>query len=85
LASFSPVLIRLAIWRKPPLDDVRRSVETELADYGRAHDVADIDLAASEVESHDWIVAASHSLKLAGGETFSCLGAYHVTVRQSPD
>ena len=85
IGAILAVLIGLAIWQKPPPDDMRRSVETELADYGRVHGVADIDLAAGEVGSHDWIVAASHSVKLAGGETFSCFGAYHVTVCQSPD
>jgi hypothetical protein len=75
------VLVGLAIWQKPPLENMRKSVETALAEYGRERGVPVV----SEVESNDWIVAASHRVKLAGGETFSCFGAYHVTVCQSPD
>lgn len=79
------VLVGLAIWQKPQLDDMRSGVEMALADYGRAHGVDGQRPAVAEMESHDWVVAVSHVVKLAGGETFSCFGAYHVTVCQSPD
>lgn len=78
------VLVGLAIWQKPPLEDMRKSVETALADYQQQHGVAGGG-PDGEAESHDWIVAASHSVKLESGETFSCFGAYRVTVCQSPD
>lgn len=78
------VVIGLAIWQKPRLEDMRKDVETALADYRQQHGVAGGG-PGGEAESHDWIVAASHSVKLGGGEVFSCFGAYRITVCQSPD
>ncbi len=78
------VVVGLAIWQKPPLDDMRKSVETALADYQQQHGIAGGSPGA-KTESHDWVVAASHSVKLESGVVFSCFGAYHVTVCQSPD
>lgn len=79
------VLVGLAVWQKPQLEDMRNGVETALADYGREHGVDGGRPAVATMESHDWVVAVSHVVKLAGGETFSCFGAYHVTVCSSPD
>ncbi len=79
------VLVGIAIWQKPRLEDMRNGVETALADYGRDHGADGGRPAVAKMESHDWIVAVSHMVKLAGGETFSCFGAYHVTVCSSPD
>ena len=77
-------LVGFAIWQKPPLEDMRTSVETALADYQQQHGVA-AGGPGGKAESHDWIVAASHSVKLESGEVFSCFGAYRITVCQSPD
>lgn len=78
------VVIGLAIWQKPPLEDMRKNVEAALADYQQQHGIAGGG-PGGKAESHDWIVAASHSVKLASGEVFSCFGAYRITVCQSPD
>ncbi len=79
------VLVGLAIWQKPALEDMRNGVETALADYGREHGADGERPPVAAMESHDWVVAVSHVVTLAGGETFSCFGAYHVTVCSSPD
>lgn len=78
------VVVGLAIWQKPPLENMRKSVETALADYQQQHGIV-AGSPGGKAESHDWIVAASHSVKLESGETFSCFGAYRITVCQSPD
>lgn len=75
------VVFGLAVWLKPPLDKVREGVEIALAEHARASGEA---AAPADIESHDWIVATSHSVKV-GGETFFCFGAMKVTYCQLPD
>lgn len=79
------VLLGLAVWLKPPLDRMRDSVEADLATYGREHGAEGGRPAGAEMESHDWVVAVSHAVKLADGATFSCFGAFKVTVCNAPD
>ncbi len=74
------MLLGLAVWLKPPLDRMGDSVERDLASYGREHDTEGGRPAVAEIESHDWVVAVSHVMKLADGATFSCFGAFKVTV-----
>ena len=38
----------------------------------------------SDAESHDWLVAVSHSA-CVDHTTFSCVGAFKVTICQQPD
>jgi hypothetical protein len=38
----------------------------------------------SDAESHDWLVAVSHSA-CVDQKTFSCVGAFKVTICQQPD
>lgn len=74
------VTLALAIWLKPPLSQVRESVDTAMVEYAREHSGA---AAPSNIESHDWIVATSHVAKI-GEHTFFCLGAMKVTYCQTP-
>ncbi len=79
------VLVGLGVWLKPPLADMREGVDEGLTAYAAQK------LAAGEAmpevrhtESHDWLVAVSHAAKV-GAETFYCVGAFKVTVCNSPD
>jgi len=79
------VLVGLGFWLKPSLQDLRASVDGEVTSYARAKTAAgEIVPAISSVESTDWGVAVSHFVR-AGELTFSCFGAYRVTVCSSPD
>lgn len=79
------VVIGLGVWLKPPLQDMRESVDAELARFAQAKVVAGESAPAiTSVASNDWGVAVSHVVR-AGDLAFYCIGAYRVTVCSSPD
>ena len=78
-------LLGLGVWLKPPLGDMREGVEEGLTAYAAQHLKAGETMPeVSHVESHDWVVAVSHSAKV-GEKTFYCVGAFKVTVCDHPD
>jgi len=79
------LLIGLGFWLKPSLQDLRESVDGEVTSYARAKTAAgEIAPAISSVESNDFGVFVSHFVRM-DELTFSCVGAYRVTVCASPD
>lgn len=78
-------LVALGVWLKPPLADMREGVDEGLAAYAAGNlKAGEAAPEVSHVESHDWLVAVSHSAKV-GEKTFSCVGAFKVTICQEPD
>jgi hypothetical protein len=78
-------LLGLGVWLKPPLADMREGVEEGLTAYAaETLKAGEAMPEVSHVESHDWLVAVSHSARL-NDKTFSCVGAFKVTVCQQPD
>lgn len=78
-------LIAFGVWLKPPLQEMRDSVDDELTRYAQARVAAgETAPAITSVDSHDWLVAVSHFVR-AGDLAFYCIGAYRVTVCSSPD
>lgn len=85
VAIILAVVIGLGVWLKPPLRDMRESVDAELARFAQARVAAgETAPAITSVASNDWGVAVSHVVR-AGDLAFSCVGAYRVTVCSSPD
>lgn len=79
------VLVALGVWLKPPLENMREGVDEGLRAWAAAHsDAGEPPPAVTHEESHDWIIAASHTARV-GEETFSCWGAFKVTVCTGPD
>lgn len=79
------VVIGLGVWLKPPLQDMRESVDDELTRFAQAKVAAgETAPAITSVASTDWGVAVSHVVR-AGDLAFYCIGAYRVTVCSSPD
>lgn len=79
------VVIALGVWLKPPLQNMRESVDGELSRYGQARVAAgETAPAITSVASNDWGVAVSHFVR-AGDLAFYCIGAYRVTFCSSPD
>ena len=79
------VLVVGAVATKPKLSDMREGVNKGLEAYAVAH-LAGETVAARlmAIEERDWLLAVSYSAKL-GEQTFSCFGAFHVTVCLLPD
>lgn len=82
------VVVGGAIAMKSKPGKLKRSVDEAMAAYAEAQAAAlgvleDLSL-PSTIEEHDWLVAMSYSAKQADGKTFSCFGAYFVTVCSSP-
>lgn len=79
------VLLGLGIWLKPTQAAMRKGVEEGLTAYAATLQQAGQPMPeVSHNESHDWIIASSHSAT-AGDKTFSCVGAFKVTVCLGPD
>lgn len=78
-------IVSVGAWLKPPIEDMREGVDEGLRAWAAAHakDGAPPPPVTHE-ESHDWIVAVSHTAKV-GEETFSCWGGFKVTVCNTPD
>jgi hypothetical protein len=78
-------LVGLGVWLKPPLADMREGVEEGLTAYAAENLKAGEAMPeVSDVESHDWLIAVSHSAKV-GEKTFYCVGAFKVTVCGHPE
>jgi len=74
------VVIAAGVWLKPPVSKLRESIETNLAEDARERAAAgDTSVVPVIHESRDWLIAASHTAK-AGDRTYSCVGAFKVTV-----
>lgn len=79
------VLIGLGFWLKPSLQDLRERVDGDVQSYAQTRMAAGEGApAVSSVKSNDWGVFVSHVVRM-GELTFSCVGAYRVTVCTSPD
>ena len=79
------LLIGLGFWLKPSLQDLRESVDGNVLSYTQTRTAAgEIAPAISSVESNDFGVFVSHFVRM-DELTFSCVGAYRVTVCASPD
>ncbi len=79
------VLIGLGFWLKPSPQDLRDSVDGNVLSYFRTKEAAGeaapkIDF----VETNNFGIFVSHVVR-AGELTFSCHGAYRVTVCAMPD
>lgn len=73
------VVIGLGVWLKPPVSQLRESVEMNLADDARERAArGDTSVVTVSHASQDWLIAASHTAK-AGDKTYFCAGAFRVT------
>jgi hypothetical protein len=88
------VLVSLAVAGKPKPGRIKEDVEAAMAGYVQAKLVApdvvadklkDVPLPAHFSEVRDYWVAVSYSAKTPDGKTFSCFGAFFVSVCQTPD
>lgn len=80
VAIILAVLAGAGVWLKPPLERMREGVEEGLSEYAKRHLRPGEPMPAiTHVESHDWGLAVSHTAK-AGDKTFSCFGAFKVTI-----
>lgn len=78
------VVLGLAVWLKPPLAKMRDGVEIGLSEYAKSKlKPGETMPAVTHVDSHDWIVAVSHVVKV-GDLTFHCVGAFKVTICDYP-
>lgn len=74
------VVLGLAVWLKPPLEQMREGVETGLSEYAKTRlKPGETMPAVTHVDSRDWFVAVSH-VATVGDLTFYCVGAFKVTV-----
>jgi hypothetical protein len=86
LGAVVVVVVGLAIWLKPPLEKMREGVQAGLTAYAEQHVKPGGELPeVRAIESHDWGVAVSHIARLGDDLTFSCIGAFKVTVCNWPD
>jgi hypothetical protein len=84
------VLLVVALQTKPKPEEMRKGVEEAMAAYADAQAAAperlkDISLPSHVSRERDYIVAVSYEAATADGKTFSCWGAFIVTVCSSPD
>jgi hypothetical protein len=78
-------VVALGVWLKPPLDRMREGVNAGLTEYARHHlKPGETMPSVSHTESHDWIVAVSHTARV-GDLSFYCFGAFKVTVCNLPE
>jgi hypothetical protein len=78
------VVLALAVWLKPPLEQMREGVEIGLSEYAKTRlKRGETMPAVTHVDSHDWVVAVSHVAKV-GEITFYCVGAFKVTLCDYP-
>lgn len=77
-------IVGLGVWLKPPLEAMREGVDEGLRAWAAEHAEAGAAPALTHEESHDWVLAVSHTAQV-GEATFSCWGAFKVTVCNLPD
>lgn len=78
-------VIGLGVWLKPSIEQMRLGVGEGLSELARLRsDAGDTTPPVVQEESHDWIIAVSHVAKV-GEKTYSCWGAFKVTVCNWPD
>jgi hypothetical protein len=82
------VIIGVGIATKPKPGEMRKDAEEAMADYAKAQKetglVGELVLPSQISNERDWLVAVSYSATQADGKTYSCWGAFHVTVCNSP-
>lgn len=77
-------IVSVGAWLKPPVDEMRESVEAGLSEYAKAKLTTGETLPeVTHSESKDWLVAVSHTAQV-GDLTFSCWGGFKVTVCNLP-
>jgi hypothetical protein len=83
------VIVGAGIGTKPKPGEMKKDAEEAMADYDRAQKemglVGDLQLRSQISNERDWLLAVSYTATQADGKTFSCWGAFHVTVCNSPD
>ncbi len=84
LAVIFAAILAVGVWLKPPLEQMRAGVEEGIRAYAKLKlDAGETVPAVSHSESHDWIIAVSHTAK-TGETTFFCWGGFKVTVCSLP-
>jgi hypothetical protein len=83
------VVIGAGIATKPKPGEMKRDAEEAMTDYAKAQKetglVGELQLPSQIAEERDWLVAVSYTARQADGKTYSCWGAFRVTVCNSPD